>query len=473
MGAVEFPVCHRSHLFQKVRIERHLARRKRKTAVGILNDITETRNYQQQLEHQTNFDLLTELPNRNLLQDRIQQAVALARLSFLPRADLLLQANRASHNNVYGLILPNTVIPAISGPVLDTSKFRNVFGSAAGVLVSWEPFDFGLRQAGVDAASASKRRAELSIEKTKFEVAAVTADSYLTILAAQRNIDAALAALERTRQLETLVGALVKAELRPGVDLSRLKAEQAVATTFLYQARQAEQVARAALGQMVGMEAARGELAGAKFLTVAPEAATANEEHPAIAEQAAAIDEVKLRQLILDKSLYPKLNVQGTLYGRGTGASIIGQDQGGLNGLGPNIGNWALSFSMTWSALDYKTLRVKKEIESANERKETARRNVLSTEVNGAAERARAMMAGARQIATVTPEQVSALKTTLEQLTARYRAGLGTLIEVADAQRMLSQAEVDDSLARLNVWRTQLSLAIAQGDLKPFLDMAR
>ncbi|MCR4300063.1 MAG: EAL domain-containing protein [Sulfuricaulis sp.] len=47
--------------------------------VMVLNDITETRNYQQQLEHQANFDLLTELPNRNLLQDRLQQAVALAR----------------------------------------------------------------------------------------------------------------------------------------------------------------------------------------------------------------------------------------------------------------------------------------------------------------------------------------------------------------------------------------------------------
>ncbi len=46
--------------------------------VGVLNDITEARNYQEQLERQTNFDLLTELPNRNLLQDRLQQAVALA-----------------------------------------------------------------------------------------------------------------------------------------------------------------------------------------------------------------------------------------------------------------------------------------------------------------------------------------------------------------------------------------------------------
>ena len=402
-------------------------------------------------------------------------AVALARMSFLPRADLLLQANRATHNNIYGLLLPNAVIPAISGPVLDASKFRNVFGTAAGVLVSWEPFDFGLRQAGVDAASVSKRRAELSIEKTKFEVAAATADAYLTILAAQQNIEAAQAAIERTKQLDTLVGALVKAELRPGADLSRLKAEQAVATTFLYQARQAEQMARAALGQMVGREAAAGDLAAAKFLSVyIPEvAAGLSAVHPAIAEQSAAIEEVKARKSILDKSFYPKFSTQGALYGRGTGASIIGPDQGGLNGLGPNIGNWALSFSMAWSVLEYKTLRVKKEIEAANERKETARRNLLQAEVNGAEERARAMIAGARQIAAITPDQVGALKTTLEQVTARYKAGLGTLIEVADVQRMLSQAEVDDAMARLNVWRAHLALAIAQGDLKPFLDMTR
>ncbi|MHB8623716.1 MAG: putative bifunctional diguanylate cyclase/phosphodiesterase [Sulfuricaulis sp.] len=46
--------------------------------VGVMNDVTEAKNYQEQLEHQTNFDILTELPNRNLLQDRLQQSVALA-----------------------------------------------------------------------------------------------------------------------------------------------------------------------------------------------------------------------------------------------------------------------------------------------------------------------------------------------------------------------------------------------------------
>lgn len=39
--------------------------------IGILNDVTEARNYQAELEHQANHDTLTGLPNRNLLQDRL------------------------------------------------------------------------------------------------------------------------------------------------------------------------------------------------------------------------------------------------------------------------------------------------------------------------------------------------------------------------------------------------------------------
>ncbi|TWC29950.1 PAS domain S-box-containing protein/diguanylate cyclase (GGDEF)-like protein [Pseudomonas sp. SJZ079] len=46
--------------------------------VGILNDITEAKRYQEELEHQANHDSLTGLPNRNLLNDRIHQAIAFA-----------------------------------------------------------------------------------------------------------------------------------------------------------------------------------------------------------------------------------------------------------------------------------------------------------------------------------------------------------------------------------------------------------
>ena len=44
--------------------------------------------------------------------------------------------------------------------------------------------------------------------------------------------------------------------------------------------------------------------------------------------------------------------------------------------------------------------------------------------------------------------------------------------EVAEAQRLLSQAEIDDSLARLGIWRALLALAAAQGDLTGYLRTA-
>ncbi len=46
--------------------------------VGVLNDVTDNRRYQQELEHQATHDGLTDLPNRNLLRDRIQQAMVFA-----------------------------------------------------------------------------------------------------------------------------------------------------------------------------------------------------------------------------------------------------------------------------------------------------------------------------------------------------------------------------------------------------------
>ena len=48
---------------------------------GTVEDISERRQYQERLEHQATHDTLTGLPNRNLLEDRLNQAVALARRS--------------------------------------------------------------------------------------------------------------------------------------------------------------------------------------------------------------------------------------------------------------------------------------------------------------------------------------------------------------------------------------------------------
>jgi hypothetical protein len=69
------------------------------------------------------------------------------------QADLRLEVNRATRNNVFGLILPNAVIPGISGPVQDESTIASTFGSPVGVWLSGELLTCLRRR-----MSASRRR---------------------------------------------------------------------------------------------------------------------------------------------------------------------------------------------------------------------------------------------------------------------------------------------------------------------------
>ena len=57
-----------------------------------------------------------------------------------------------------------------------------------------------------------------------------------------------------------------------------------------------------------------------------------------------------------------------------------------------------------------------------------------------------------------------------KQAAARYDAGLGNIDAVAEAQRLVAQAEIDEALARLGVWRGLLAVAAAAGDIQPFLE---
>jgi outer membrane protein TolC len=402
--------------------------------------------------------------------------VQLARTSFLPRADFLAQVNRATRNNVFGMMLPQSTLPGISGPPLASNSLTNVWGTATGFLVSWEPFDFGLRKANVDAASVTQRKAEAGVVRTKLDIAIAAADAFLTILAAEQTARSAQASVTRGKALETVVRALVAAELRPGADAERTRAEVALAETQLIHAEAAVALGKAALGQLLDVNPAGVAAEAGKLLELPPEADLAAadlNQHPAAREQSLAIDETKARQAVLDRTYYPKLALQGSLYARGTGANPDFSTGGAASGLGPNVHNWGIGFTLTFPILDQPSLKAKRDIEMYKERAESARYDQVIRDLTGRREKAKAMLDGARRAARQAPVQLEAARAVEQQATARYQAGLGTIVEVAEAQRLLAQADADNALARLNVWRALLAIAAAQGNLEDFLQRAR
>ena len=411
-------------------------------------------------------------PSVKISRDRVNEAAAavtLARTAFLPRVDGIAQVNRATVNNVFGLLLPNAVIPPISGPQIDGDQSRNAFGAALGVLVSWEPFDFGRRQADVDTSNAGRARAEATVARTKLDVAAAAADAYLTALAAEQAVAAAKAGITRYKEFEKIIEALTKADLRPGADLARIQAESILIETQVIRAEQSVAQAKALLEQYVGTPVK--DLDAAPFLKPETPAATTgiSATHPQLLEQQRSIEEIIARMKSIDKGWYPKFSIQGAAFGRGSGARVAGPFGGFGRGLYPDHGNWALGFTAILPVLDYKQLRARREVEVHRQTREASRRELIERELSGRLGQANAQLDGARRIAVLAPRQVQSLQSVLEQTQARYRAGLDTLLAVADAQRQLTQAEIDAALARLSVWRAELAVAYTQGDLEPFL----
>jgi outer membrane protein len=418
---------------------------------------------------------LQNYPSITVSQEQITAAGAaidLARTAYLPRVDSVAQVNRGTRNNVFGLLLPQSVIPSISGPVIGSNNFGTVWGSAVGALVTWEPFDFGLRSAHVSTATASFARAEATLKRTQFEVSVITADAYLTLAAALQTVRAAQAGVDRAEVLLRSVRAQVDSQLRPGAEASRAEAELAAARTQLIQAQQAEEIAKAVLAQFVGVQPQQIVVSDQRLFQLPPDEPTRipdASQNPVAVEQNAVVEQKKAELQVLEKSYFPRFFAQGSAYARGTGAKTDGSRLAGLNGLAPDTQNYALGLSVTFPVFDFASIHARERGQTATLRAETARYRQFTTDLIAQWNTAIANLEGARKVAANTPTQVSSSDATVQQATARYQSGLGTIVEVAEAQRLLTQAEIDDALARLNVWRALLRVAATAGDIQPFL----
>lgn len=402
-------------------------------------------------------------------------AIGLARTAYLPTANALWQGNRATRNNIFGLLLPQSVVPSISGPVLTSTSNRGAWGSAAGLLLSWEPFDFGYRRAEVDVARANERVASAGVEISRLDIGAATANAYLAVVAAQQQVRAAQANVDRRQVFRRVVHALVNNQLRPGADASRSDAELAAARIELIQTQVQERVARAELADLLGISAANLVLDTTPLLQIPPAAMPDRNLafHPEATAQNARVQETAAQVRVADRSYYPRFNLQGSVSGRGTGANLDGSFAGGTTGLDLQRDNWAAGLTASFPVLDIFAIRARKQVAEADQRAETARYQQTLQDLSAQVAEAQARLEGAIAIAQATPSELQSARDSESQARARYQAALANIVEVTEAQSLLVRAETEDAVAKLNAWRSLAALAVAQGDINPFLQIVR
>ena len=354
--------------------------------------------------------------------------VDVARAAYLPRVDSLWQWNRATANNIFGQVLPQSVIPAMSGPVLSTTSSGSVWGTAAGALFAWEPYDFGLRSAGVASAEAAVARARAGETLTRLDVEHAVAAAFLNLVAAQRAVAALGADVERRDQLARTVHTLVDNQLRAGAEASRADAEGAAARTRLIQARQGVAVAQATLTRVLGFEcvarqhrcrcAARERSCrrpGCRATAVASDGAGAPRRGGCRPRAAG----------VLARTDRPRVYLQSSVFARGSGANPSGELDGGLDGLGLERANWAAGVQIVLPNLfDFASLRARKAAAAATERAEAALYSeAILTVASDAMWRWPCWRRRGRSRPN-TPLQLAAARQSEAQARARYDAGL-------------------------------------------------
>lgn len=403
--------------------------------------------------------------------------VAVAQTNYIPRLDSVWQGDRGSRESVLGVLLPQSpnILTGTQGSVTPHAN-RPFWTAGAGVLLSWEPFDLGLRHAQVLSAVATEQRTQQQVTLTQLGVTSAVAEAALALLAAQQRAAATQADVNRREIFDKSVHALVDAHLRPGADASRADAELAEARTRLIQAQEQTDLGSIALAQVLGLGGTRVTISPGPLLQTPPERVLTQsqvEKHPAALVAQGRVNEEKARIRVLNREYVPRFTTAALLSARGSGERADGTVEPGLNGLDFSAYNWEAGLTVQLNLTEIFSIHERKRVEVANRRREEAVYAQTTQALNTQQQMAMSQLEGARRVAQNTPVELSASRQGETQAMARFRAGLGTIVDVAEAQNLLAQAEMDDSLARISIWRALAELSAANGDLTPFLNTVK
>ena len=403
-------------------------------------------------------------------------SVNLAHTQYLPQLSGVFQGSRATQNQVPGIWLPTPITPTVEGPI-GPSSGQSFWGSQAAALFSWEPLDFGLRSAKVGQARSAEDKSEADLSLTRLQVAAAVGDYFLLAVANHQAVVAAQANVNRRQVLSQSVHVLVNNQLRPGVDASRADAELARAKMQLYQAEQAERTALDTLAAVMGTAGSAVQVDGSRLVDALPGdslPSASPSDHPLARDQMAAVRQAQAEEKVLQRTGYPRFLLQAEGFGRGSEVPNNGSIIGNWNGLAPARGNWVTGITILFpDVFSLKARSAEEQISKADERSRQARYDQTLQDLTGQIQAARDQWKTAQMIVQETPVELAAARQSETQSQARYQSGLATLVEVADAQSLLAQAEMDDSVARLGVWRSLFAVAYAQGNLQDFLQVLR
>ena len=388
---------------------------------------------------------------------------------WLPRLGATIQAVLGTDNNSASNWLSSggaVEMPRIAGTdfLQDPSQvvWTPYLTTAVGIGLDQEVFDFGRIDAARHVADAELEAAHARTEGTELGVEARAREAYVAVQASHELLRAADAARARAEQIVVATQAFVDHGLRAQVDVARAEAERARFVVAVEHARAALHVARAQLAAAVGadeLELEAAEPPAAVELPRLTEALAAIDAAPELTAAEAESRAARARVEAADADLLPDLRLIATVMGSAGGAPAAGHSSPAFGAGGvPFVPNYYAGFVLRWRFFDQEAL-VRRDVASAQSEAASARIDAAREEARLAIEEAWYTARGAETSLEALEQARDAAVTSYEQVDARYREGLASAVEIADAENLRTSAEVSLAVGRFSLEQARAELA--------------
>jgi outer membrane protein TolC len=413
-------------------------------------------------------------PSLRAARERAQAALADAqvpRALWYPRGGATAQLLGGTSNNssasyfgTYGVDLAR-----IGGTTATTSGTWQPYASSfVGIGLRQEVFDFGriAAQSAVFDATAEAEGQRAQSQALDLDLA--VRESYFAVKGAKAVQSAAQAAYDRVKSNRDLAAAGVKSGLRAPIELTRADADLMRLDVGRIRAQGSVETSQAVFAAIVGLDQPLLDAAGESAAANAPpplERAIpdALSREPAVLEADARVRSQQATTGAILSELRPDLQLTSLLSGRAGGAPVGSGAVPSGSGFLPDIPNWDVGVALSWQWFDGTVLARMR----ASERYEKARREELDSaklRTLSAVQQAYVGLDVAERAVPALQRSVEAAQANYAQASARFHAGLGTSVELADAEAVRTEAEIQLALGQFDAARARalVTRAIAE-----------
>jgi outer membrane protein len=306
-------------------------------------------------------------------------------------------------------------------------------------------YDFGKTAALVDEARAGSRVASGELERVRDLVVQNVRQSYFNLLQARRLVGVADAALARSELNLRSARGFFDVGTKPKSDVTRAEVEVANARVDVIRARNLVRLTETSLANALGLEATV-PIEIDDILTYEPVTldsaqllAEALGNRPELRQSQSRLDAARAQLGGARARYLPDLTVNGSA-GMSSADAVVSTD--GVSGVS-FADTWSITGQLTWNL--FEGFFTQSRVKETQALVETARADYETVELQVRLEVEQAYIAvtEAAERFGATEKAVESAQENLRLAQGRYDAGVGTILELTEAQLSLTNAEAD------------------------------